>query len=101
MGVPDPGKPGGSHIQRLLPARLSEQRQRVRRIEARKIVLADAFPADHRPGDPVRVVHVVEPEPSLHAQPAVIGRAVPPLDLDQPVVLDVVGELAADAAIWA
>ena len=100
-GVADAGKPGGGGVERLLPARLSEQRQRVRRVEALEIVLADAVPPDHRRDDALRMVHVVEPEPALDAQPAVIGGAVPPLDLDQPVVLDVVGELAADAAIGA
>ena len=44
---------------------------------------------------------IVETEASLHAQALVICRAVAPFDMDDRVVGDVVGDLAADAAIRA
>ena len=45
--------------------------------------------------------HVVEAEAALHAQPVLVRRTVLAGDVEQLVVLDVVGELAADAAIRA
>ncbi len=49
----------------------------------------------------LRMVDVVEAEAALHAQPLVIGRAVAALDADDRFVLDVIGDLAADAAVRA
>jgi hypothetical protein len=47
------------------------------------------------------VVHVVEAEAALDAQPAMVGRAVAAVDADDALVAHVVGELAADAAVGA
>ena len=47
------------------------------------------------------MMRIVEAVAALDAQPAVVGRAVAALDEQDVVVLDVVGELAADAAIRA
>ena len=44
---------------------------------------------------------VVEAEAALDAQPVVIGRAVAPLGVEDLLVLDLIGDLAADAAIRA
>ncbi len=49
----------------------------------------------------LRVVRVVEAVAALDAQPLVVGRAVAAVDVEDLVVLDVVGELAADAAVRA
>ncbi len=49
----------------------------------------------------MRMVRVVEAVAALDAQASVVGRAVSPFDIEDLVVLDVVGELAADAAIRA
>ena len=57
--------------------------------------------ADHRLQQPLRVVHVIEAEAALDAEPVLVGRAVLAGDVEQLVVLDVIGELAADAAIGA
>ena len=81
MRIADAREPGRGGVQRLLPARLAEQRERVGRIQAREVVLADPLAADHRRRDALRVVHVVEAEPSLDAQPAAICRPVPPSTL--------------------
>ena len=45
------------------------------------------------------MVHVVEAEAALDAEPVLVRRPVAALDRDDAVVLDLVGELAADAAI--
>src|SRR3954468_4807952 len=45
------------------------------------------------------MMHVVEPEAALDAEPVLIRRAVAALDRNDAVVLNLVGELAADAAI--
>ena len=49
----------------------------------------------------LRVGDVVEAEAALDAEPVLVGRAVLAGDGDELVVLDLVGELAADAAIRA
>ena len=46
-------------------------------------------------------LHVVEAEAALDAQPLVVRRTVAPFDVNDLVVLDVVRELAADAAVRA
>ena len=65
------------------------------------IVLRDPVLADQRLGQPVGVVGIVEAEASLDAEPVVVGRAILALDRDDMVVFDLVGQLAADAAIGA
>src|SRR5439155_3906850 len=47
------------------------------------------------------VMHIVEPIAPLDAQAAFIGRTVTALDAQDPVILDVIGQLATDAAIRA
>jgi len=44
-------------------------------------------------------MNVVEAEAALDAEPVVIGRAVTPFRIDDVVILDLIGHLAADAAI--
>ena len=80
--------------------RLAEMRPGVGRVDL-GVVLGDAVLADQRLGQPVGVVDVVEAEAALDAEPVVVGRPVLALDRDDAVVLDLVGELAADAAIGA
>ena len=91
----------GGAVHRLLPGRLAEMRPRIGRIDQIVGRLADAVPADHRLGQALRIADVVEAEAALDAQPVLVGRAVLAGDVEQLVVLDVVGELAADAAIGA
>ena len=57
--------------------------------------------ADHRLEQALRIVHVIEAEAAFDAKPVLIGRAVLAGDGDDLVVLDLVSELAADAAIGA
>ena len=47
------------------------------------------------------MAHIVEAEAALDAQPVLVRRPVAAADIKELVVLDVVGELAADAAIGA
>src|SRR6185295_13675075 len=91
----------GGAIHRLLPGRLAEMRPGVRRIDQIVGRFADAILADHRLGQALRIGNVVEAEAALDAEPALVGRAVAAVHGNQLVVLDVVGELAADAAIGA
>ncbi len=64
-------------------------------------VLRRALLADQRLGEALRIVHVVEAEPALDAEALVVRRPVLAGDVEQLVVLDLIGELAADAAIGA
>ena len=91
----------GGDVERLLPARLAEMGQGVGRVDGRGRRLWRAVLADQRPGQPVGVGDVVEAEAALDAQPVLVGRAVATGDVADLVVLDVVGDLAADAAVGA
>ena len=89
----------GGKVQRLLPGCLAEVGPGVRRVHLVLGVLGGVGQADQRLGEPVRVVDVVEAEAALDAEPVLVGRAVAALGIDDAVVLDLVGHLAADAAI--
>ena len=91
----------GGKVQRFLPAGLAEMRQWPRRVEPRVDCLGHAVQADQRPVESRRVLQVVEAEASLDAQATFVGRTVAPLDVDDAPVLDVVGQLAADATVGA
>ena len=90
----------GGEVERLLPARLAEMRVGVGRVDI-GVVLRDPVLADQRLGQPVGMVGIVEAEAALDAEPVVVGRAVLAFDRDDAVVADLVGQLAADAAIGA
>ena len=86
----------------FVPARLAEDVHHARRVHhevarLRRRILAP----DQRLGQALRVVRVVEAVAPLDAQAALVGRAIAALDEEDLVVLDVVGQLAADAAIRA
>src|ERR1700722_6192310 len=56
--------------------------------------------ADHRLEESLRVVDVVETEAALHAKPVLVGGSVFAGDRDDFVVLDLISQLAPDAAVW-
>ena len=100
MFVADAPQTGGGAVERLLPRRGAEMRVRVGRID-RDVMLRDAVLADQGLGQPVRMMDVIEAETALDAEPVVVGRPVLAFDRDDAVVLDVIDQLAADAAIRA
>src|SRR6185312_8060806 len=91
----------GRAIERLFPRRWAEMRPWIARIDHLMRDLRHAVFSDHRPRQAIRIGDVVEAEPALDAQPVLVGRTVLAGDGNDLVVLDVVGELAADAAIRA
>src|SRR5262245_29935755 len=91
----------GGAIERLLPGGRTEMRPRIGRIDQVVGGLGDAVLADERLGQAVRVGHIVEAETPLHAEPVLVRGPVAAGDVEELVVLDVVGELAADPAIRA
>jgi hypothetical protein len=88
-------------VQSLLPARLAEMGERIGRIDVVVDHLRDTVLADQRPHQAMGMIDVVEAEAALDAQPVLVGRAVAPGDVADLVVLDLVGDLAADAAVRA
>jgi hypothetical protein len=82
-----------------LPGRLAEHRERIRGIDGAVRILRHAVATDQRLGEPLRMRNVVEAEAALDAQPLVVRRPVAPLDAHDVVAADVVGDLAADAAV--
>ena len=87
--------------ERLVPGRFAEHAAPVVGIDGEVLALLHPRLADERRGEPMLVLHVVEAVPALDAQPARVGRAVLALHVENRVALDVVRELAADAAVWA
>ena len=89
----------GRRLQRLLPGGLPEMAVGIRRIDVRRSILGGVLATNQRHGEPVRVADVVEAEPALDAQAALVGRPVAALHRDDGVVLDPVVDLATHAAI--
>ena len=87
------------HLERLLPARFAKHRQRIVRVHHE--IGGFGYPRlpDQRLGQPLAVMNVVEAEAPLDAKALAIGHAVASFDADDAIVGDVVGELAANAAI--
>src|SRR4029077_1607708 len=73
----------------------------VRRIDLVVRVLLLAGEANERLRQPVFVVNIIEAEAPLDAEPVLIRRSVAAFRIDDLLILDVVGHLAADAAIGA
>ena len=86
-------------VERLVPGRLAEMRPGIGRIDEFMRRFRHALLADHGLQDALRIVHVIEAEAALHAEPVLVRGPVLAVDVKELVVLDVVGELAADAAI--
>ena len=63
--------------------------------------MAELRSASRRLGEAMLVMHVIESEAALHTQAIVIRRAVAAFDAHDVVVLDMISELAADAAVGA
>ncbi len=91
----------GGKVERFFPAGFAEDGQRVIGVDHEIGRLRHARFADQRLGQALLVVHVIEAVTTLHAQAAVVRRPIAPLHAQDLVVLDVVGQLAADAAIRA
>ena len=101
VGVADVAQPLGGEVERFLPRRFAEHLGPVVRIDGEVLVLGDARLADQRLRQAVLVLHVVEAVAPLDAQAARVRRTVLALHEEDLVVLDVVGELAPDAAVRA
>src|ERR1700738_2846415 len=76
-------------------------RPRIGRIDRVMCVLPRPVFADQRLPQTMGVMHIVEAKAALHAQPVLIGGAVSAADIKELVVLDMIAELAPDAAIGA
>src|SRR5581483_4409527 len=101
VAVADGLEAGGGAVERLLPGGLAEMRPRIGRVDKLVRHLGHAVLADHRLQQALRIADIVEAEAAFDAEPVLVGRAVLAGDVEQLVVLDVIGELAADAAIGA
>ena len=100
--VAELGQSGCRSVERFVPTRFAEMGQRIRRVDLVSGFAGGTVFANKRLGQSVRVAHIVEPEAALDAQSPVVGRAaLTPGHGENLVVLDAVGDLAADAAIGA
>ena len=99
--IPDLPQAFGGKVERFLPARLAKVAPGIARINRIVHDLGHAVLADQRFHQPFRVDNVVEAEATLDAQPVLVGRPVAPGYVADLVVLDVIGDLAADPAVRA
>ena len=99
MLIADIAQATGGALQCLFPAGLAECTQRLGRVDIERGGLGRIVAPDQWPGQALAVMHVVKPVASLDTQPLVVGRSVTTLDIQDPVVPDLVGQLAADTAI--
>ena len=99
VAVADPAQRAAGEIESLFPGRFAKDVHDALGIHREVAALRRRVgAADERRRQPVRVVRIVEAVAALDAQARVVGRVVAALDEEDAVVLDVVGELAADAA---
>ncbi len=96
--VADPDEALGGDVERLFPGGFAEMGERIGRIDLVVGILLRIRQPHQRFGQPMRMMDVVEAEAALDAEPVVIGRAVAALGVDHLLVLDLIGDLAADAA---
>ena len=87
-------------IERLLPRGLAKHRGDVVRVHDEVPILRRAGLANQGPREALSVMHVIESVAPLHAQAPVIGGPVASLHVQDGVVLDVIREQAAHAAVW-
>src|SRR5437764_1700406 len=85
-------------VERLLPGSFAEVRERIGRIDLIVGILLSVRQPHQRLGQAMRMMDVVETEAALDAEAVVIGRAVAAFGIDHLFVLDLIGDLTADAA---
>ena len=85
-------------FQCFLPARFPKMGRGVSGINLVIPAFADAVLADQRYGQAMGVVHIVQAETPLDAEPLFVGWSITAIDLDYPVIFQMVGDLAANAA---
>src|SRR3974390_3471141 len=101
VAVTDLLEAGRGAVKRLFPGYLAEMRPWIGGVDRLMRHLRHTVLADHRLGESLRIADVVEAEAPLHAKPVLVGRAVAAGHVEEFIVLDMVSELAADAAIRA
>src|SRR5437660_6671762 len=99
--IRDRFQPIGRQVERFIPSRFAEHLGPVAWVDREIRGLLHPRLADERLRQRVRMVRVIEPVTSLHAQPIVIRRAVLAGDELNLVFGDVIGEQTPDAAEWA
>ena len=88
-------------IERFLPRRLAEDALPIVGVDGEIRRFRRAGLAHERGRQPLLMMHVVETIAPLDAQAAFVGGTVAALDAQNSIVLDVISELATDAAIRA
>ena len=91
----------GRAIEGFFPCRLAKMRPGIGGVDLVMRVLLDPWLADHRHCEPPRMAHVIEAEAAFDAEPVLVRGSVAAVDVKELVVLDLVGDLTADAAVGA
>ena len=99
--ISDLPKALGGKIQSLVPRGFAEMGERIGGVDVVADLLRHALLSDQRHGQTVGMADIVEAEAALDAEAILVGGAVSPAHIADLVVPDVIGDLAADAAIGA
>ena len=98
MLVTDVPELAACELERFFPTRFAENVEHMLGVHREIAGLRHILAPDQRHRQPMRMVGVIEAVAALDAKPCMVGRAVAPVDEEDLVVLDVIGQLAADAA---
>src|SRR3954453_13034565 len=101
MRVADTLQAPRSSGQRFFPACRAKMRPRIGRIDGDVPRLWRIDAADQRIRQPMRMVHIVEAEAALDTQPVLVGGTITAVDVENRLILDLVGDLTSAAAVWA
>ena len=101
VGVSNLCQRQAGQIERLFPARFAEHIAPVFRVHIEVGGFGHTGLADQRLGEALFVMRVIETIAALHAQTLMVRGTIAPVDADDLVVLDVIGQLATDAAVRA
>src|SRR5690606_3627494 len=98
MLVANPAQTTACELKCLFPRCLAEHVHDVVRVHREVTALGCIGTPDQRLGQTMGVMGVIETVTALHAQALLVRRAIAPFHEENLVILDVVGELAADTA---
>ena len=101
MGIAQVGQLSCGQLQCLFPSGLAENRGPICAIAIKVIqclrIFGDTWLADQGHGQALGVMHIVKPKAALHTQAAAVGNTITPVDTDDAIVFDVVGQQTAHA----
>ena len=99
MGIANLRERAAGKVQCFVPGGLPEYLHDIVRIHDEFTALGRIASTDQGHREALWMPRIVEAVPTLDAEPRVIRRTVTPLDVENPIVFDVVGQLTSHATV--